>query len=41
MVGWHFHFISDDKKIGGHVNHFSARHLNVAFNVKDELAIIK
>lgn len=41
VVGWHFHFISDDKKIGGHVNHFSARHLNVVFNVKDELAIIK
>ncbi|WP_286947668.1 acetolactate decarboxylase [Acetobacterium sp. UBA5834] len=41
MVGWHFHFLSDDKKIGGHVNTFSARHLKVAFNVKDELAIIK
>lgn len=41
VVGWHFHFLSNDKKIGGHVNNFSARHLKVEFNVKDKLLIIK
>ena len=27
-VGWHFHFISDDKKVGGHVLNLSAKNIN-------------
>ena len=29
-VGWHFHFISDDKKVGGHVLNLSAKNINVS-----------
>ena len=29
-VRWHFHFISDDKKLGGHVLNLSAKNINAS-----------
>lgn len=40
VVGWHFHFLSEDKKIGGHVNDLIAGYLNIEFNVKENLSMI-
>ena len=40
VVGWHFHFLSADKKIGGHVNNLVAGQLNIEFQIKNNLAII-
>lgn len=40
VVGWHFHFLSEDKKIGGHVNNLVAEQLNLEVQIKDELCII-
>lgn len=40
VVGWHFHFLSEDKKIGGHVNNFVAERLNVKFKVMENLIVI-
>lgn len=41
VVGWHFHFISDDLKVGGHVNDLIAESLLVEFSVMEELQMIK
>ncbi|MDO9491182.1 acetolactate decarboxylase [Acetobacterium sp.] len=41
VVGWHFHFLSDDLKVGGHVNDLWVQSLMVTFSVKKELVIIK
>ena len=35
-VGWHFHFISDDKKAGGHVLDFKADNAIVEWDLTDE-----
>jgi acetolactate decarboxylase len=40
VVGWHFHFLSADKKIGGHVNNLIAGPLKIEFKVKENLSII-
>lgn len=40
VVGWHFHFLSADKKIGGHVNDLSVGDLVVEFEIKEFLSII-
>ncbi|MBI4855711.1 MAG: acetolactate decarboxylase [Acetobacterium woodii] len=40
VVGWHFHFLSADKKIGGHVNDLSVGDLVVEFEIKESLSII-
>jgi acetolactate decarboxylase len=40
VVGWHFHFLSADKKIGGHVNDLSVGNLVVEFEPKESLSII-
>nr|WP_320024865.1 acetolactate decarboxylase [uncultured Acetobacterium sp.] len=40
VVGWHFHFLSADKKIGGHVNDLSVGDLAVEFEIKESLSII-
>ena len=41
VVGWHFHFLSEDQKIGGHVNNFVAEKLNIELKVKETLSIIR
>lgn len=40
VVGWHFHFLSADKKIGGHVNDLSVRKIFVGSATKDSLSVI-
>lgn len=40
VIGWHFHFLSEDKKIGGHVNNLIATSLNIKFKITEKLAII-
>jgi len=40
VIGWHFHFLSEDKKIGGHVNNLIAASLNIKFKITEKLAII-
>ena len=40
VVGWHFHFLSDDLKVGGHVNDLWVQSLQVTFSIKKELVII-
>lgn len=37
VVGWHFHFISQDRKIGGHVNELLSEKLWVRFDIKKHL----
>ena len=39
-VGWHFHFISDDKKAGGHILDLSADEINVSIDPTDQFAMI-
>lgn len=38
-VGWHFHFISDDKEAGGHVLDLSAESLEVTLDCTDGFAM--
>lgn len=40
VVGWHFHFLSADKKIGGHVNDLSVGSLVVEYTIKEFLSVI-
>ena len=39
-VGWHFHFITDDKKSGGHVFEVNADKLNVKMDRTDGFAMV-
>lgn len=41
VVGWHFHFISKDRRIGGHVNDLLTEKLLVRFDVKKNILVIK
>lgn len=38
-VGWHFHFISDDKKIGGHVLALNIKNAEAQFDQTDNFAM--
>lgn len=38
-VGWHFHFISDDRKAGGHVLDLSADTLDVSLDVTEKFSM--
>lgn len=40
VIGWHFHFLSTDKKIGGHVNDLSVGSVFVEYEIKESLAVI-
>lgn len=40
VLGWHFHFLSADKSIGGHVNDLSVGSVTVEFEIKENLAVI-
>jgi acetolactate decarboxylase len=37
VVGWHFHYLSADKKIGGHVNDFTSKELSIRYSVKERI----
>ncbi|WKY47246.1 acetolactate decarboxylase [Eubacteriaceae bacterium ES3] len=37
VVGWHFHYISDDKTIGGHVNDFKSSKLTIKYSIKSQM----
>ena len=39
-VGWHFHFISDDRMAGGHVLNLSAGELNVSIDRTDSFSMV-
>ena len=39
-VGWHFHFISEDKKFGGHVLNLSAKTVNVSIDSTNGFSMI-
>ena len=39
-VGWHFHFISDDRQAGGHVLNFSAEDISVSIDRSDYFAMV-
>jgi len=41
VVGWHFHFISSDRRIGGHVNGLFVHKIKVSFEEKEVLTIIE
>ena len=38
-VGWHFHFISDDRKAGGHVLDLSADEIDVSLDRTDSFSM--
>jgi acetolactate decarboxylase len=40
VVGWHFHFLSKDLKVGGHVNDLLVQSLMVEFSIKEGLVMI-
>ncbi len=39
-VGWHFHFISDDRQSGGHVLNLSAEDIDVSLDRSDYFAMV-
>ena len=39
-VGWHFHFISDDRQAGGHVLNLSAEDIEVSIDQSDYFAMV-
>lgn len=39
-VGWHFHFISDDRQAGGHVLNLSAEDIEVSIDRSDYFAMV-
>jgi alpha-acetolactate decarboxylase len=39
-VGWHFHFISDDRKAGGHVLDLSADEIDVSMDRTDNFSMV-
>lgn len=39
-VGWHFHFISDDRQVGGHVLNLSAEDIEVSIDRSDYFAMV-
>lgn len=39
-VGWHFHFISDDKKVGGHVLNLSAKDIEASIDSTDNFFML-
>ena len=39
-VGWHFHFISDDRAAGGHVLDLSADTLDVSMDRTDSFSMV-
>ncbi|MGL4606816.1 MAG: acetolactate decarboxylase [Eubacteriaceae bacterium] len=41
VVGWHFHFISSDHQIGGHVNDLFVKDIRVYFDLKETLEVVK
>lgn len=41
VLGWHFHFVSKDQKIGGHVNGLFAHKIELIFDEKEVLTIIE
>lgn len=41
VVGWHFHFLSKDLKIGGHVNDLWIEEVNISFDEKESLEVIQ
>jgi len=41
VVGWHFHFLSKDLKIGGHVNDLWIEEVQVSFDEKESLEMIR
>lgn len=40
FAGYHFHFLSRDKKIGGHILDFQAANLRIAYQLLDKLFIL-
>ncbi|KNZ43281.1 acetolactate decarboxylase [Acetobacterium bakii] len=41
VLGWHFHFISEDRQIGGHVNGLFAHKIEFIYDEKEVLTIIE
>jgi len=41
VLGWHFHFISKDRRIGGHVNGLFAHKIAFIYDEKEVLTIIE
>lgn len=39
-VGWHFHFISDDRKVGGHVLNLAADEIDVSIDRTDNFSMV-
>ena len=37
VVGWHFHYLSKDLKIGGHVNDFDCLNLDIGYSIKSQI----
>lgn len=37
VVGWHFHYLSEDFKIGGHVNDFKCLYLEMRYAIKSRI----
>jgi acetolactate decarboxylase len=40
VVGWHFHYLSDDQTTGGHVNDFMSLDLLIRYSIKDRITEI-